>query len=1563
MREEHQDDVRRWRQPPTENPAPIEPMSAFECSRSKFDAWQADEPLFQDSNVFQNDQSFPFHERSRRREIRQAREERRDKKAGARKVFANIAPEVFDHDAPWAYTTKDSSGQWEPEPAAIIKPLQCKLQRADSWHAFDKETKRRIQLRRVDEMRFQTTQRAGQNPSSGLSNIFVGSITKLLGQLASAVANNRLFDETVKVSLLQTMQQQAESASKEIREQEIKSDAQIALRCDLAHQSVEWALRRGMCTGHLEPIHTTGGNGGRTRVLTTLADTTAAMSESSLLDILLDASSPASQMDRGMNCGMNCSMNTTSNGSVWAALDTSATLGSSTSLDASTALDSSAALELSVLKSKISATHARIKAKAMLRATGGLPDAGRDVNGTSTCRSAEDTLNQAPAAWLRVRHVVAHCALRQSLCTGETCVASLRQLWRAAMEAVETKEGANGDGITASPAHARATTTSGMVIDADPPSAGVLLNLATGSSLMKALPLPLPQLVQLVEAEAHKSRHWLTKGWIPSAAKIVSTHLLPIRTAEGETACELWSAGMQGLVARDELEATGKAKAAEAEASDVIGRRVKEAMAQEGGMRASMHARAQQEEEEEEEEEQAEAIKLEALAKQAEAFARKHAHTKRSSIVLKRINTDVALKKMSPEQDVPGGGASRRQRSLPLKGDNRRSSKAHNRRSQKVQRAVLGGVPTPSLSGFAVGDLVQVTKTGTFHDAMAEIINPEWEGRVQVKMVSDGAVKSYMDIEILKIQEAAKSGNDGDELCNSMLFGDLVELYEEEERLNRKVVGAHSFHAFPLHSQQQHLQQQASRRRRKQRSQKQYQQQQGPLQKQEPKKRLEKRNPGEKIHDQKHQSREEHMLKRAGLSIEQVNGYVAQLGGMGGLGRRYKKDVPVHTGGLDTNDTDDDGGSAGGVMLLQAALLERQHTDGADTSGDHEPDAIEEMGGGLAGELGAGADANLAVCGAVMMVQLMELQQRSAVHLTNFANRVAGNVISSSESATCSRETVTTDGSAITAAGTNICQWVLSSKQSTGLSRLFDRVDKNHDGCIDKRELILALRQNNAESAELRQLLRLPQYIRQTDGSLELFESFFQELDVDNDRLLSCAELMSFFEKSGEAKVSRPSSGKLLSIEAGMAANVPAEPSVATVGSGASKSASSGRHFSPNAAEDGCGECVVTLSVVYNATKDNSDGCDYIATGTMATSMATSSAPAALGHDLSPFMLSPPLGEVEKSMERVVSLMVGSSEAVPRVDASIVPPLPLCRVSNTPLVADPLGSWADSARTQLLEAARSCYKNPAMQQAMSQLLGRFSGLMNGEEVRRIEGVIAKVLAGGKSVLEMEKGGVSSQQQQKKVTSPTNRRNQTKGPKALTVASSLNLLRAEIQRLSSIEDEINRTVPEKRHFAFFELDFGEMKKELVRRTKWLRTEMVEAAERRQYEQIEVARLKLMRADVLIDQVAEIVARKFVQTEEEMQEQQDVGTRERSNSTTRHIQRKLRRSLTTEELNEKVDKSIEAGELLVALDICLFREIVPRAAALLELGDSIRGFKELRAHIELFAAIKRRRDELI
>jgi hypothetical protein len=73
------------------------------------------------------------------------------------------------------------------------------------------------------------------------------------------------------------------------------------------------------------------------------------------------------------------------------------------------------------------------------------------------------------------------------------------------------------------------------------------------------------------------------------------------------------------------------------------------------------------------------------------------------------------------------------------------------------------------------------------------------------------------------------------------------------------------------------------------------------------------------------------------------------------------------------------------------------------------------------------------------------------------------------------------------------------------LRQLFDRVDRNRDGQVNKRELILALR----NESELCELLELPANIRQEDGSRALFEQLFQGADLDENRELSWEEFSS----------------------------------------------------------------------------------------------------------------------------------------------------------------------------------------------------------------------------------------------------------------------------------------------------------------------------------------------------------------------------------------------------------------------------------------------------------------------
>eukprot|EP01052_Picozoa_sp_SAG31_P052967 SAG31_NODE_13342_length_875_cov_9.918814_1_plen_204_part_10 len=63
----------------------------------------------------------------------------------------------------------------------------------------------------------------------------------------------------------------------------------------------------------------------------------------------------------------------------------------------------------------------------------------------------------------------------------------------------------------------------------------------------------------------------------------------------------------------------------------------------------------------------------------------------------------------------------------------------------------------------------------------------------------------------------------------------------------------------------------------------------------------------------------------------------------------------------------------------------------------------------------------------------------------------------------------------------------------TKLREIFNRVDRDQDGGINRRELILALRRN----PDICGHLKLPMKIRQEDGSRDKVEAFFQAIDSD----------------------------------------------------------------------------------------------------------------------------------------------------------------------------------------------------------------------------------------------------------------------------------------------------------------------------------------------------------------------------------------------------------------------------------------------------------------------------------
>merc|ERR1712110_943642 len=75
------------------------------------------------------------------------------------------------------------------------------------------------------------------------------------------------------------------------------------------------------------------------------------------------------------------------------------------------------------------------------------------------------------------------------------------------------------------------------------------------------------------------------------------------------------------------------------------------------------------------------------------------------------------------------------------------------------------------------------------------------------------------------------------------------------------------------------------------------------------------------------------------------------------------------------------------------------------------------------------------------------------------------------------------------------------------LREIFDLCDKNSDGNINKRELILACR----KSGDVADFFKLPRLIRQEDGSRTDMEALFQSADTDDNREMSWEEMKGWY--------------------------------------------------------------------------------------------------------------------------------------------------------------------------------------------------------------------------------------------------------------------------------------------------------------------------------------------------------------------------------------------------------------------------------------------------------------------
>lgn len=76
------------------------------------------------------------------------------------------------------------------------------------------------------------------------------------------------------------------------------------------------------------------------------------------------------------------------------------------------------------------------------------------------------------------------------------------------------------------------------------------------------------------------------------------------------------------------------------------------------------------------------------------------------------------------------------------------------------------------------------------------------------------------------------------------------------------------------------------------------------------------------------------------------------------------------------------------------------------------------------------------------------------------------------------------------------------------LREIFEKCDKDNSGEVSKIEMIKACRSD----PEIAKFFRLPEHIRQEDGSRTMMEERFQAMDNDSSREISWAELLAFYK-------------------------------------------------------------------------------------------------------------------------------------------------------------------------------------------------------------------------------------------------------------------------------------------------------------------------------------------------------------------------------------------------------------------------------------------------------------------
>ena len=88
----------------------------------------------------------------------------------------------------------------------------------------------------------------------------------------------------------------------------------------------------------------------------------------------------------------------------------------------------------------------------------------------------------------------------------------------------------------------------------------------------------------------------------------------------------------------------------------------------------------------------------------------------------------------------------------------------------------------------------------------------------------------------------------------------------------------------------------------------------------------------------------------------------------------------------------------------------------------------------------------------------------------------------------------------------------------------FDLMDNNGDGVISRIEVIKALR----EHQQVQALLKLPEKVRQEDGTRDSFEQVYQAIDKDDSKSITIEEFEAYFAAKSPAPAAAINAGHML---------------------------------------------------------------------------------------------------------------------------------------------------------------------------------------------------------------------------------------------------------------------------------------------------------------------------------------------------------------------------------------------------------------------------------------------------